>query len=350
MIVNRAIATGLREAGLLRRDLTPPLRPEKGGVDWEGVAAMRGKVEPGADAVVCQAGVSLEVMERVRAVDPGATIFLQRDSSHCRTWRDLMLREMDRFGIRWEVYGGGLLEREEREYELADRITVLSGWVRGTFEEHGLGEKVVYVGPQTFDRAQWPAMPPPQGRMFRVLFAGQTGLRKGLFYLLEAWKRLSLRDAQLLVAGMPEPSCPELSREVARRVADTPSCVSLGFVPMHKMHGLYASCHVLCIPSIEEGSTMTALEALSTGRPVVASTQAGVDVLEHGVNGFLVEPGEWEPIADALAWYAEHRDVWREHSEAAPEAVRECDVPRFGRRYAENLLGVLSGHTGDEHE
>jgi len=301
---------------------------------------MRDKVTPGADIAMCQASVTLEVMNRLKEVAPSTKIFLQRDSSHCQEWHDQVHAEMDKFDIQWTAYGDELLNREKEEYRLADRITVLSHWVKSTFEKHGLGDKVVYVGPQTFDRHKWPAMPPPQGRIFKVLFAGQTGLRKGLIYLLQAWRRLCLRDAQLVIAGVSEPAgdtSNKLNKWMNQQIKDTPSCTALGFVPLAKMANLYAECHVLCLPSVEEGSSMTVLEAMSVSRPVIASTHAGADILKHGENGFLVEPRSWEQIADSIAWYYDHRDDWAKHSKSAADSVDDCDIESFGKRYVARM-------------
>ena len=79
---------------------------------------------------------------------------------------------------------------------------------------------------------------------------------------------------------------------------------------------------------------MTGLEALSMGRPVVATPSAGIDVLEHGANGLLIEPGRWEPIAEALRWYYDNPDELYRHSFAAPAAVADCGIASFGERYA----------------
>jgi len=348
LVVNRAIVHGIRDAGILRYNHSPDL--DKGSVDWTGVSKMKDKVTAGADVAMCQAGVSLEVMNRLKEAAPSTRIFLQRDSSHAQEWHDQVHQEMERFGIHWTAYGDGLLQRETEEYRLADRITVLSRWVQSTFEKHGLGDKALYVGPQTFDLAKWPHRPPVGGGVFKVLFAGQTGFRKGLWYLLEAWRRLRLADAQLVIAGVSEPagdSANELNSWINQQVKDTPACTALGFVPLAKMANLYAECDVLCLPSVEEGSSMTVLEAMAVGRPVIASTHAGADILRHGENGFLVEPRSWEQIADSIDWYHGNRVVWREHCEEAARSVRGLDVPDFGRRYVERMTEAYKQMEGD---
>jgi glycosyltransferase involved in cell wall biosynthesis len=88
----------------------------------------------------------------------------------------------------------------------------------------------------------------------------------------------------------------------------------------------YAFFDALALPSANEGTPVAAIESLAAARPVVATRVGGVDdVVSDGVDGFLVEPGSVEGVADALARLAVDPAL-RAHMGAAG---RERVIPRY---------------------
>src|SRR5436190_2646336 len=86
----------------------------------------------------------------------------------------------------------------------------------------------------------------------------------------------------------------------------------------------YAAFDALILPSANEGTPVSAIEALAGGRPVVATDVGGVpDVVRDGVDGFLVEPGDVDAMADRLARLAADADLRRRMGEAGAESVHE---------------------------
>jgi glycosyltransferase involved in cell wall biosynthesis len=64
----------------------------------------------------------------------------------------------------------------------------------------------------------------------------------------------------------------------------------------------FAAFDAFVLPSLNEGTPVTTIEALAAGRPVVATRVGGLpDVVRDGVDGFLVEPGEIDALAERLA-------------------------------------------------
>ena len=57
---------------------------------------------------------------------------------------------------------------------------------------------------------------------------------------------------------------------------------------------------VFCLPSLQEGCPNVVLEALFSGRPVVASRTGGIPEMVNSRNGVLVEPGDAAGLSDGL--------------------------------------------------
>jgi glycosyltransferase involved in cell wall biosynthesis len=108
----------------------------------------------------------------------------------------------------------------------------------------------------------------------------------------------------------------------------------------------YARAQLLVSPSLYEGFGLPAAEALACGTPVVATTAGALpDIVEDGVSGLLVPPGEVEPLAKAIRTLLEDPERCRAMGEAGARWIRE----KFSwRRTAEETLAlyqeVLSRH------
>ena len=136
-----------------------------------------------------------------------------------------------------------------------------------------------------------------------ILFLGRLEKRKGFDCLLEAFGqvRRAVPDARLLVAGAfskedKEPFVRQARREGIRGVH------FIGYIPEQDKPRFFHSCDVFCAPSLGfESFGIVLLEAMASGRPVVASNIPGYrSVLTDGREGLLVEPGNPEALAAAL--------------------------------------------------
>ncbi len=71
-----------------------------------------------------------------------------------------------------------------------------------------------------------------------------------------------------------------------------------------------AASHIVCLPSYREGLPKSLIEALASGRPVVATDVPGCrEVVSHGHNGLLVEPRNALALADAIRKLAVDKDM-----------------------------------------
>lgn len=215
-------------------------------------------------------------------------------------------------GRRWL---GALLER-------ADRIMVLSEWVRGELEARFPG-----VAPRTVVAAGAPRSSlvrraererPPHGRI-TILCVGRIHPRKGQAVLLRALARLDVptaRGLRLVVVGPV--TDPAYAREVHRLATECAAEVVFpGEAEDERLARHYEAADVFALTSRPaghsvEGFGLVYLEASANGLPILAHRTGGVEsAVQDGVTGLLVDPGDEAALVDAIRRLARDAELRR---------------------------------------
>jgi len=159
-------------------------------------------------------------------------------------------------------------------------------------------------------------------RPFTVGWIGRmTGIKRTDDVLL-AFKSLRERgiDARLCLVG-DGPDRDQVERR-AHELGVMRETLFLGY--QEQVASFFAAFDVFVLPSANEGTPVTAIEALAAGKPVVATRVGGIpDVVRDGEDGFLVAPGDVEALADRLAELATDDALRERMGEAARARVRE---------------------------
>jgi glycosyltransferase involved in cell wall biosynthesis len=254
-------------------------------------------------------GLSLASLRSAK--QKGAMTVLENAGRHPRHWHQAGVEECLRFGIkpreRSTTLPSLLIRRMKREFELCDRVVVPSTIAYRSFAEFGMEHKTVIV-PTGVDTNAFSPRPRQENRdVFRACFVGRVELAKGAGYLLQAWKRLALPNAELLLVGEVKPEMNAL----LRTHADS-SIRMTGIVPPQKLAEHYRESDVFVFPSVNEGLAQVLLEAMSSGLPVIASDYSGaVDCVTDGKEGFVIPVRDVDRLAEAILWCYQHRDETR---------------------------------------
>ena len=181
-----------------------------------------------------------------------------------------------------------------------------------------------------------------------VLFLAWLQQAKGVLDLLQAIPLVLCRmpEANFVIAGrgLQGGESPEsiMQRAHALGVAHAVRCP--GWVDGEKKQRVLREADLFVLPSYCEGLPIALLEAMARGMPVIATRVGGIpDMIEHGVNGLLVEPGAPEALARSIVALLTDEPLRARLRQAAHRDARnrystEAVVDELARLYGE--LGV----------
>ena len=200
----------------------------------------------------------------------------------------------------------------------ANKIIVLVPDAAEYISKLGIDKEKICIIPNGINCNHFLNMPSPyefkkdykiDGKM--VLFVGGLSSRKGVQYLIKAMPKIlrKIPDTTLVVVGVDwgfQSHLEGLSHElrVDKKVLFT------GSVSNEQLLDAYSACDVFVLPSEREGLPTVILEAMASGKPVIATNVGGNPyVIEDGVTGFLVEYGNETKLADKIIYLLENEDI-----------------------------------------
>ncbi len=195
------------------------------------------------------------------------------------------------------------------------------------------------VDTEMFSPYQWPASPrvdhegQGESRPFTLLYAGRLLAQKGLGTLFQAIRNMP-RNVHLLVAGPGDPA--PWKAFAGRHGVPQERYEFLGRVAYEDMPRLYHSADAVVLPSFLESCPLAALEAMSSGTPIVAADVGGVsEIVRDGETGWLFPTGDSRALAARIASVAEggpavHRVIFqaRRWIELNATVARMCNETR----------------------
>jgi glycosyltransferase involved in cell wall biosynthesis len=154
------------------------------------------------------------------------------------------------------------------------------------------------------DTQRFRPQPPPPDEPLRLLAVGRLVEKKGFAVLIRATARLSVPFRLRIIGDGPERE--RLAAEI--NAVGLAGCVTLGGGQTHaELPQEYAGAHVVVVPSVvdragdRDGLPNVVLEAMASGRPVVASDVGAISsAITSGHSGLLVPPGDTTALAAAL--------------------------------------------------
>ena len=282
---------------------------------------------------------ALETLKVARRM--GIATVLERPNAHTRYAYEVVQKECDRIGVplppgHEHAYNDAVLNLEEVEYQLADRLLCPSDFVLQTFLERGFSRDKLARHSYGFDEKRfYPDVTHNPSRGLTVLFAGVCAVRKGLHFALEAWLKSPVHhDGVFLIAGG---FIPGYAEKLAHMIAH-PSVRVLGH--RSDIPELMRQSDVLVLPTIEEGSALVTAEARGSGCVLVVSDAAGANC-RHLENALVHRAGDVGTLTQHLTMLHQDRGLLERLRAASLSKVHEITWTAAGVRLLDVYRDVI---------
>jgi glycosyltransferase involved in cell wall biosynthesis len=227
----------------------------------------------------------------------GLTNFYDLSIGYWRRGIDILEKEKERQPLYANTLTGLLnsaqkLARKDEELELANHVIVASTFTKDSLNFYPNKLNNIEVIPYGFPTVNNNIISTICcNKPLKILYVGGLTQRKGIAEVFDIANLFGKHVTLTVIGNKTSNECEELDRNLQKHTW-IPS------LPHHEILNQMQQHDILLLPSLFEGFGMVISEAMSQGTPVITTyNTAGKDFIEHGKNGWLVEPGNLNAIA-----------------------------------------------------
>ncbi len=211
-----------------------------------------------------------------------------------------------------------------------EKIKVLNNPVRREFIDYSLKRK------QLNKKAD---------KRINVVFVGSIGERKGLYDILESiiFVKGSKLSLHFKFIGNEEKSGEKQHIiEEYTQAGAMEYCEFKGFLSGRKLIREIANSDIFILPSHNENYPVSILEAMALGLPVISTLVGGVpEIVENGVNGYLIKPGDVELLSEKILYLARHPEIRERMAKLNRIKARELFAPDVIAKKLQSIFNEL---------
>lgn len=273
-------------------------------------------------------GMSLHSIRRARQL--GLQTIVERGSSHILHQNNILTEEYEKFGIRFSI-DPRVIEKELKEYEEADYISVPSTFAKRSFLNYGIHESKLfenaYGSSSFFKKADV-----PKNSKFTILYMGALTIQKGVLYLFQALSQLNIPIENFDVWFIG--SIADEVKEIIENYKQV-NWSFWGHINHYELPNYISKCDIAVQCSLQEGLSMVIPQIMACGIPVIATTNTGGEnIITNGLNGYIIPIRSPEAIKEKVEYlfnYPKELNTMKE--QAAAFIAKGFTWDDYGDRY-----------------
>lgn len=291
-----------------------------------------------ADAVIGYDGCSASLFEEVKRRSPNTVCICDMSAANALYLKTVYEKDSElqpeyasTLKI-WKRFWDPIdIARTERELAAADCFLCGSEFTKRSLVWSGIDEESCEICHYGVDVSSFPCKERCNSDDMRPLtfvYLGEVSEHKGIAYLIDAFSGISEEQARLLCIG---------AIHIPSYIVDAlPGNVEfLGRIQHDEVSSCLLSADVMVFPSLGDGFSLSMLEALASGLPVICSENTGAaDCIVDGKNGFIVPVQDSNALREKMCWFISHREEIPRMSAEARNRVLDYTWDAYNERVA----------------
>jgi len=185
---------------------------------------------------------------------------------------------------------------------------------------------------------------------YQLLFVGRFGKVKGIEFIISALPKIlnKFPNAKLNIVG--EGKYKNNLIKIVKMLKLDKSVKFIGWIEHNKLTSYYKNSSIFVMPSIcPEAFGLVGIEAMSVGRPVIASNVGGIaEWLDDGETGYLVNPGNSEQIAEKVIKLFSDRKLMEQMGKNARKKAEQFSIEKHANEIEKIYMKVIEKYKTKE--
>lgn len=247
-----------------------------------------------------------------------------------------IIADYNKFDIRHKyVYANkGFIESRKKTLNLADRIITISEVSRATYLDANYDMSKLKLIPLTGTDFPIQSVETPLGKKRAFISTAFHNFVKGTHRLLLAWQKAQIKDIPLIIVGRIR----EDLQEFINKYGPFDNVIYAGHQNVKEYYNTLDAVGILL--SLSEGAGRVTPEMMSFGFPMITSSDATCDLIQDGINGFIVNPFDEASIIDRLRFFAEDWNRVYAIRQNVLNSVKTRTVKDFSEEVADYLISL----------